>query len=92
MTPVTILGLGPMGRALTWAFIANGIPMTVWNRTPGKAPDGAVEAKTVAEAVGELTIVSVIDYDAVGAILDAEALSADGVCREARRVARPYIG
>ncbi|WP_061292366.1 NAD(P)-dependent oxidoreductase [Herbidospora cretacea] len=74
MTPVTILGLGPMGRALARAFIANGDPTTVWNRTPGKAPDGAVEAKTVTEAVGELTIVSVIDYDAVAAILDAEAL------------------
>ncbi|TKK80906.1 NAD(P)-dependent oxidoreductase [Herbidospora galbida] len=74
MTPVTILGLGPMGRALARAFIANGNPTTVWNRTPGKAPDGAVEAKTVAEAVGALTIVSVLDYGAVEAIVDAQAL------------------
>ncbi|WP_062429107.1 NAD(P)-dependent oxidoreductase [Herbidospora daliensis] len=74
MTPVTILGLGPMGRALAGAYVAAGHRTTVWNRTAGKAPEGAVEAVTVAEAAGELTIVSVIDYDAVSAILDAEAL------------------
>ncbi len=63
-----------MGRALAGAYVAAGHRTTVWNRTAGKAPEGAVEAVTVAEAAGELTIVSVIDYDAVSAILDAEAL------------------
>lgn len=63
-----------MGQAITRAFVTAGHPTTVWNRTPGKAPEGAVEAATVAEAVGDLTLVSVIDYDAVSAILDADAL------------------
>lgn len=35
--PVTVLGLGPMGRALASAFLAAGHPVTVWNRTPGRA-------------------------------------------------------
>ncbi|WP_234436505.1 NAD(P)-binding domain-containing protein, partial [Streptomyces sp. XY511] len=33
---VTVLGLGPMGRSLAAAFLAAGLPTTVWNRTPGR--------------------------------------------------------
>jgi 3-hydroxyisobutyrate dehydrogenase-like beta-hydroxyacid dehydrogenase len=75
-SPVTVLGLGPMGSALARAFLANGHPTTVWNRTASKAgalvADGAVRAQTVAEAAGAspLAIVCVIDYDAASAILD----------------------
>ncbi|MER6985206.1 NAD(P)-binding domain-containing protein, partial [Streptomyces carpinensis] len=36
-TPVSVLGLGPMGTALASAFLAAGHPLTVWNRTPGRA-------------------------------------------------------
>ncbi|MER6901101.1 NAD(P)-binding domain-containing protein, partial [Amycolatopsis sp. NPDC000740] len=36
-TPVTVVGLGSMGRALAGAFLAAGHPTTVWNRTPDKA-------------------------------------------------------
>lgn len=39
LTPVTVLGLGPMGRALASAFLNARQPVTVWNRTPGKAGD-----------------------------------------------------
>ncbi|AZQ73517.1 NAD(P)-dependent oxidoreductase [Streptomyces luteoverticillatus] len=73
--PVTVLGLGPMGRALASAFLAQGHPTTVWNRSPGKADEltarGAVEAKDVADAVAAspLVIVCVLDYDAVREIL-----------------------
>ncbi|MEV6285383.1 NAD(P)-binding domain-containing protein [Kribbella sp. NPDC051770] len=73
---VTVLGLGPMGRALASAFAAAGHPTTVWNRTPGKAGGLAVtEASTAAEAVaaGPLVVVCVLDYDAVDAILDSAA-------------------
>ncbi len=31
---VTVLGLGPMGRALAGAFLEAGLRTTVWNRTP----------------------------------------------------------
>ncbi|GHH04660.1 NAD(P)-dependent oxidoreductase [Streptomyces lanatus] len=54
-TPVTVIGLGSMGRALAGAFIDAGHPTTVWNRTPGRAAAlverGAVRAATVAAAV-----------------------------------------
>lgn len=74
--PVTVLGLGPMGRALAGAFLRAGHPTTVWNRSRGKADDllaaGAREADTAAEAVrrGDLVVVSVADYDAAQAVLD----------------------
>ncbi|MGW1991850.1 NAD(P)-dependent oxidoreductase [Embleya sp. NPDC001921] len=60
-TPVTVIGLGSMGRALAAAFIAAGHPTTVWNRTPGKAAAlvaaGAVHAETVADAVAASPLV-----------------------------------
>jgi 3-hydroxyisobutyrate dehydrogenase-like beta-hydroxyacid dehydrogenase len=54
-TPVTVIGLGSMGRALAEAFLEAGHRTTVWNRTPEKAVPvvarGAVHAPTVAAAV-----------------------------------------
>ncbi|MET9951823.1 NAD(P)-binding domain-containing protein [Streptomyces sp. NPDC006339] len=54
-TPVTVLGLGSMGRALAEAFVDAGHRTTVWNRTASKAEPlvakGAVQARTVDEAV-----------------------------------------
>lgn len=76
-TPVTVLGMGPMGRALAGAFVDSGHPTTVWNRTPAKADPlvarGAALASSAAAAVAAspLVIVCVIDYDAVHGILDA---------------------
>ncbi|MBG0829387.1 NAD(P)-dependent oxidoreductase [Planomonospora sp. ID67723] len=73
--PVAVLGLGPMGRALAGAFLDNGHPTTVWNRTAARADAlvarGAVRADTVAEAAGAspLVIACVIDYDAVQEIV-----------------------
>ncbi|MFE2294582.1 NAD(P)-dependent oxidoreductase [Streptomyces sp. NPDC059452] len=73
-SPVTVLGLGPMGRSLASAFLAAGHPTTVWNRTPGRADglveNGAAEAATAAEAIAanDLVVVCVLDYDAVRAI------------------------
>jgi 3-hydroxyisobutyrate dehydrogenase-like beta-hydroxyacid dehydrogenase len=69
--PVTVLGLGPMGRAMAGAFLTGGHPVTVWNRTAGKADDlvarGAVRADGVAEAVAaaELVVLSLTDYTAM---------------------------
>ncbi|MFI1092833.1 NAD(P)-dependent oxidoreductase [Streptomyces sp. NPDC020917] len=73
--PVTVLGLGPMGRALASAFLAAGHPVTVWNRTPGKEGDlpgkGAVAAASVEDAVhaGHVIVACLIDYDALRATL-----------------------
>ncbi|MEV0180841.1 NAD(P)-binding domain-containing protein [Streptomyces sp. NPDC050625] len=75
-TPVSVLGLGPMGRALASAFLTTGHPLTVWNRTPGRTGDlperGAVVAGGVAEAVrgGRVIVVCLLDYAAVQAVLD----------------------
>ncbi|MFH8892835.1 NAD(P)-dependent oxidoreductase [Streptomyces sp. NPDC017949] len=74
-TPVTVLGLGNLGQALADAFLAQGHPTTVWNRSAHKADGpvsrGATLAATVAEAVAasELVVVTVLDYDTVGELL-----------------------
>ncbi len=78
---VTVLGLGPMGRALAAAFLAEGVRTTVWNRTPGRDRElverGAVGAPSAEEAVAasDLTVVCVVDYDASDAILRRDAVA-----------------
>ncbi|NYI05856.1 NAD(P)-dependent oxidoreductase [Allostreptomyces psammosilenae] len=75
-TPVTVIGLGPMGRAMVDAFLTAGHPVTVWNRTASRADDlvarGATRAATVREALlaNELVVLSLTDYDAMYAILE----------------------
>ncbi|MGI5205711.1 NAD(P)-dependent oxidoreductase [Spirillospora sp. CA-108201] len=75
-TPVTVIGLGLMGRALADAFLKAGHPTTVWNRTPSKAAQlvagGARLAPTVADALkaGSLTVICLTDHQAVREALD----------------------
>ncbi|MHA7961216.1 NAD(P)-dependent oxidoreductase [Streptomyces sp. L500] len=75
-SPVTVLGLGAMGRTLAGAFLGAGHPTTVWNRSAGAGDElvarGARRAATAAEAVraGDLVVVSVTDYDAAQGVLD----------------------
>lgn len=75
-TPVTVLGLGMMGRALADAFLRRGHPTTVWNRTAARAEDltarGAKPAASVGEAVAAspVVVVCVSDHEAVHALLD----------------------
>ncbi|TDB79531.1 NAD(P)-dependent oxidoreductase [Micromonospora sp. KC721] len=77
---VTVLGLGPMGRSLAGAFLDAGLRTTVWNRTPGRdrqlVERGAVGARSAEEAVAasDLTVVCVVNYDAVDAILRRDAV------------------
>ncbi|MGC2999263.1 NAD(P)-dependent oxidoreductase [Streptomyces sp. G35A] len=79
---VTVLGLGPMGRALAGAFVDAGLRTTVWNRTPGRDRDlverGAVGAPSAAEAVAasEVVVVCVVNYDAVDAVLRRDDVAA----------------
>ncbi|MFF3016368.1 NAD(P)-dependent oxidoreductase [Streptomyces sp. NPDC057939] len=78
---VTVLGLGPMGRALAGGFLDAGLRTTVWNRTPGREGDlagrGAAVAASAEEAVAAspLTVVCVVDYDAVDSVLRPEAVT-----------------
>ncbi|MFD4316968.1 NAD(P)-dependent oxidoreductase [Streptomyces sp. NPDC058548] len=81
-TAVTVIGLGPMGRALAGAFLAAGVRTTVWNRTPGKDRDlvaaGAVAAATAEEAAAAspLTVVCLVNYDATDSVLRQAAVTA----------------
>ncbi|MFF1506777.1 NAD(P)-dependent oxidoreductase [Streptomyces sp. NPDC058326] len=78
---VTVLGLGPMGRALAAAFVAAGVRTTVWNRTPGRDGElvaaGAVPAASADEAVAAspLTVVCLVNYDATDSVLRQEAVT-----------------
>jgi 3-hydroxyisobutyrate dehydrogenase-like beta-hydroxyacid dehydrogenase len=75
-TDVTVVGLGPMGKALAETLLAQGHPLTVWNRTPGKADGlvarGAHRAATVADAVAAspLTVMCLKDYDTLYRVLE----------------------
>ncbi|WJK66915.1 MULTISPECIES: NAD(P)-dependent oxidoreductase [Streptomyces] len=74
-TPVTVIGLGPMGRAMVRTLLAAGHEVTVWNRTASRADgvvsDGAKRATTPREAIeaSPLTLLSLTDYPAMYDIL-----------------------
>ncbi|MFC3997650.1 NAD(P)-dependent oxidoreductase [Nocardiopsis sediminis] len=80
---VTVIGLGPMGRAMVNAFLDRGYRVTVWNRTASRADGvvarGAVRAATAAEALkaNGLVVLSLTDYaamyDIIGPAADALA-------------------
>ncbi|HJP76345.1 MAG TPA: NAD(P)-binding domain-containing protein [Pseudonocardiaceae bacterium] len=78
MTTVTVLGLGPMGKALTSAFVAAGHETTAWTRTPATpAPPGATRAATPADAIAasDLAVVCVRGDAAVSAALASADLT-----------------
>ncbi|MFD3660867.1 NAD(P)-dependent oxidoreductase [Streptomyces sp. NPDC058659] len=82
--PVTVIGLGLMGRALAGAFLKAGHPTTVWNRTSAKADPlvaaGARSAPTLRDALtaARLTIICLTDYDAMYELFDANDVTLDG--------------
>lgn len=73
---VAVVGLGSMGSALAAALLDRGHPTTVWNRSPDKARPladrGARPAATPGEAIAAspLTIVCVLDHEALHTVLD----------------------
>jgi 3-hydroxyisobutyrate dehydrogenase-like beta-hydroxyacid dehydrogenase len=81
---VTVIGLGPMGRALTGALLDAGHDVTVWNRTAARAAPvldrGARWAATPAEAVhgAEVTLINVVDNTAADGIIAAAGDSVAG--------------
>ncbi len=74
---VTVIGLGPMGQALARTLLDAGRRVTVWNRTESKAAQlvsrGALRAAGPAEAVaaGDITLINVVDHDAVDSVVTA---------------------
>jgi 3-hydroxyisobutyrate dehydrogenase-like beta-hydroxyacid dehydrogenase len=75
MSEVTMIGLGNMGSALAGALLANGLAVTVWNRSPEKAAAlvemGAVLAPTASEAItnSPIIFICVTNYAAANQIL-----------------------
>ncbi|MFF5566004.1 NAD(P)-dependent oxidoreductase [Streptomyces sp. NPDC012623] len=81
---VTVIGLGPMGRAMTRVLLAAGHPVTVWNRTAGRADDVVAAGATLAATPGEaveasgLVILSLTDYRAMYDTLGGATASLTG--------------
>ncbi|WP_324189852.1 NAD(P)-dependent oxidoreductase [Nocardia cyriacigeorgica] len=77
--PVTILGLGAMGRAFAATLLKGGRSVTVWNRTPGKDAElvaaGASSAASLTDAIAAspVIIVLLLDHASVHATLDPVA-------------------
>src|SRR5204863_5127778 len=86
MDRIGFVGLGTMGAAMAANIRRAGFPLTVWNRTPGRAGDlvaqGATEAKTPRELAGRVDIVvtCVSDTSDVEDVL----FGGDGIARGAR--------
>ncbi|MFD7547250.1 NAD(P)-dependent oxidoreductase [Streptomyces sp. NPDC059578] len=84
--PVTVIGLGLMGRALASALLDAGHPTTVWNRSPHKAAPlvakGATHAGSVTEAVaaGELVITCLTGFEDTREALAPAAEALAGRC------------
>ncbi|HSA93336.1 MAG TPA: NAD(P)-dependent oxidoreductase [Terriglobales bacterium] len=54
---IAFIGMGIMGRPMAANLVKAGHEVTVWNRTPGKAPAGAREAASAREAAREAEVV-----------------------------------
>ena len=73
---IAVLGMGRMGRNLAGRLQENGHDVTIWNRTPGKAPElvekGATEADSATAAVEgvELAITFLANDEAVRKVSD----------------------
>jgi len=72
---IGFIGLGTMGSAMAANIVRAGFPLTVWNRTVGRAPEladlGATFAATAAEvaAASDIVVVCVSDTPDVEAVL-----------------------
>ncbi|RKT53224.1 NAD(P)-dependent oxidoreductase [Saccharothrix australiensis] len=91
--PISVLGLGAMGRPMARNLARAGFPVTTWNRTPGR--DGEVRAAgcraaaTPADAALPVVLTALPDLPDVVALLDR----ADGLLAgwRAARVERPLL-
>jgi 3-hydroxyisobutyrate dehydrogenase-like beta-hydroxyacid dehydrogenase len=77
-TPITVLGLGAMGRALAEALIDGGHAATVWNRSPRRAEglaNRAAVAGTVRDAIeaSPVVVTCLLDHASVHEVLDPVA-------------------
>ncbi|OLT25989.1 6-phosphogluconate dehydrogenase [Nocardiopsis sp. CNR-923] len=81
---VSVLGLGNLGRAVAERFLDAGHPVTVWNRSPGRAErlrerGAAVAADPeTAVAASELVVTVLLDHPAVREVLGGAAAELEG--------------
>ena len=86
MDRVGFIGLGTMGSAMAANIVRAGFPLTVWNRTPGRAPEladlGAAfdETPAAVAAASDIVVICVSDTPDVEAVL----FGPDGVAAGAR--------
>lgn len=84
MTKIAFLGLGRIGVPMAAHVARAGHPLTVWNRTPGRAGTlvelGATEAKTIPDAVAgaEVVVLMLFGPDAVREVLPVVVKHARG--------------
>jgi 3-hydroxyisobutyrate dehydrogenase len=87
MERVGFVGLGTMGAAMAANLLRAGFPLTVWNRTPGRAGElkklGAKEAKTPADVARQADVIvsCVSDTPDVEAVLLGPDGVADGAAK-----------
>lgn len=88
-TRVGFCGLGTMGAAMAANVARAGFPLTVWNRTPGKAGPavaaGALEAlsPSAVASAAEVVVICVSDTPDVEAVLFDQGGLADGLAEGA---------
>jgi 3-hydroxyisobutyrate dehydrogenase-like beta-hydroxyacid dehydrogenase len=83
MDAVGFAGLGRMGRAMAQNLVAAGFPVRAWNRTPGKAPPGATEKRSLREVAQECRVVVTMVAD--DAALEQVTFGDDGLVAGLRR-------
>jgi 3-hydroxyisobutyrate dehydrogenase-like beta-hydroxyacid dehydrogenase len=72
---IAVFGMGRMGRAMAGRLLTQGHHVTIWNRTPGRAPElldmGACEALSIAEGGSSVdaVLISLADDHAVRSVL-----------------------
>ena len=86
MTPernVGCIGLGHLGHTIARRLIEQGVPLTVWNRTPSKAGDlGVPVAASPRDLIGcvDIVIINLFDSNAVDAVLSGPEGLFSGPC------------
>lgn len=75
---IAFLGIGGMGLPMARRLLSAGHPLTVWNRTPGKADElvaaGAERAASPAEAVRDAEVVITMLADPAAALAVADGM------------------
>lgn len=73
-TRIGFAGLGTMGHYMAGHLVGAGYPVTVWNRSPGRADDLVAQGASVASSVRELAVASDIVIFCVTDSADVAAL------------------